>query len=88
MALGALAHSRAQLALSVTGIAGPGGGSAEKPVGLVHFGLAQSERPTLLQRRHYTGGHGKELSRAEIRRHAVLTGLQMLLEAAAPQLRA
>jgi nicotinamide-nucleotide amidase len=88
MALGALAHSRAQLALSVTGIAGPGGGSAEKPVGLVHFGLAQSERPTLLQRKHYTGGHGKELSRAEIRRHAVLTGLQMLLEAAAPQLRA
>ncbi|WP_296714393.1 CinA family protein [Rhodoblastus sp.] len=88
MALGALAHSRAQLALSVTGIAGPGGGSAEKPVGLVHFGLAQSERPTLLQRKHFTDGRAKELSRNEIRRHAVLTGLQMLLEAAAPQLRA
>jgi nicotinamide-nucleotide amidase len=88
MALGALAHSRAQFALSVTGIAGPGGGSAEKPVGLVHFGLAQGERPTLLQRKHFTGRDGKELSRAEIRRQAVLTGLQMLLEAAAPQLRA
>jgi nicotinamide-nucleotide amidase len=93
MALGALAHSRAQLALSVTGIAGPGGGSAEKPVGLVHFGIAQSERPTRLQRKHFSGGHsasapGKELSRAEIRRQAVLIGLQMLLEAAAPQLRA
>ena len=88
MALGALAHSRAQLALSVTGIAGPGGGSADKPVGLVHFGLAQSERPTLLVRKHFTSATGKLLSRADIRRHAVLTGLQILLEAAAPQLRA
>jgi nicotinamide-nucleotide amidase len=88
MAVGALAHSRAQLALSVTGIAGPDGGSADKPVGLVHFGLAQSERPTLLVRKHFTSATGKLLSRADIRRHAVLTGLQILLEAAAPQLRA
>ena len=88
MALGALAHSRAQLALSVTGIAGPDGGSADKPVGLVHFGLAQSERPTLLVRKHFTSATGKLLSRADIRRHAVLTGLQILLEAAAPQLQA
>nr|WP_316628859.1 CinA family protein [uncultured Brevundimonas sp.] len=37
MAAGAVAHSRAQVSVSVTGVAGPGGGSAERPVGLVHF---------------------------------------------------
>jgi nicotinamide-nucleotide amidase len=41
MALGALAHSRADIAISVTGIAGPLGGSSEKPVGLVHFACAR-----------------------------------------------
>jgi nicotinamide-nucleotide amidase len=85
MALGALARSQAQLALSVTGIAGPDGGSAAKPVGLVHFGLARAERPTLLVERRFAGPDGGQLSRAEIRRLAVRTGLQMLLEAAAPQ---
>src|SRR5271155_3719202 len=40
MARGALAHSRAQVAVSVPGVAGPGGGPAEKPVGLVHFACA------------------------------------------------
>lgn len=44
MALGALAASRAQLALAVTGIAGPGGGSAAKPVGTVCFGWALADR--------------------------------------------
>jgi nicotinamide-nucleotide amidase len=88
MALGALKNSRAQLALSVTGIAGPDGGSAAKPIGLVHFGLAQAERPTLLVEKRFAGLKGKTLSRGEIRREAVLAGLRLLLEAAAPQLRA
>jgi nicotinamide-nucleotide amidase len=86
MALGALSKSRAQLALAITGVAGPDGGSAEKPVGLVQFALAQDERPTLLLRKHFVGPAAKKLSRVEIRRMAVLTGLHLLLEAAAPQL--
>ena len=43
MALGVLARSRADLAVSVTGVAGPGGGTATKPVGLVHFSCARRD---------------------------------------------
>ncbi|MEX0969574.1 MAG: CinA family protein [Paracoccaceae bacterium] len=53
MAIGALAASKASLAVSVTGIAGPGGGSAEKPEGLVWFGLAQSGRPAQSFRKNF-----------------------------------
>ena len=44
MAGGALTHSRASLAIAVTGIAGPDGGTAEKPVGLVHFAAGAARR--------------------------------------------
>lgn len=88
MALGALSHARAELALSVTGVAGPDGGTAEKPVGLVFFALARPDRPTLVVKKLFAGAQGKPLSRTETRRQSVLTGLNLLLEAAAPQLRA
>ena len=73
MAEGALAHSRAQLAVSITGIAGPGGGSAAKPVGLVHFGLATRDRPT----RHLERRYG-DLGRTQVRARAVEDALALL----------
>lgn len=55
MAEGALARSRADIAVSVTGVAGPGGGSAHKPVGLVHLACARHGRLTLHHRGNYPG---------------------------------
>jgi nicotinamide-nucleotide amidase len=53
MAEGALAHSQADVAIAVTGIAGPTGGSAEKPVGLVHIAAARIGAETLHIERRY-----------------------------------
>ena len=79
MAQGALVHSAADLAVAVTGIAGPDGGTAEKPVGLVHFASARrGGEPNGLERRF------GPLSRGAIRLAAVETALEML-EAAAGQ---
>ncbi|ARJ65368.1 damage-inducible protein CinA [Magnetospirillum sp. ME-1] len=73
MAEGALAHSRADAAVAVTGIAGPGGGSADKPVGLVHFALARRGEAT----RH--AEHRFEGDRDGIRLQAALTALGLFL---------
>jgi nicotinamide-nucleotide amidase len=72
MAEGALAVSRAQAALSVTGIAGPTGGSAEKPVGLVWLGLACVGTPVVTERHVFAG------DRTEIRAQAVRAALTLL----------
>jgi nicotinamide-nucleotide amidase len=55
MASGAMARSRAGIAVAVTGVAGPGGGSAEKPVGLVWFGLATRGGATRNEHRIFPG---------------------------------
>ncbi len=75
MAEGALAHSRAGLTVAVTGIAGPGGGSDEKPVGLVHIASARKGHPTL----HRECRFGPQ-SRTEIRHATVLAALDLVLE--------
>jgi len=81
MAAGALAKSGADLAVAVTGVAGPGGGSAEKPVGLVHFACAGGSNPVDHQV-HRFGDSGGDIDRAGIRRLAVVQALRMLADAA------
>jgi len=73
MALGALEHSRADIALSVTGIAGPGGGSAAKPVGLVFIGRALRGAKPEVERHVFPG------DRAAIRGASAKRGLELLL---------
>jgi nicotinamide-nucleotide amidase len=76
MAEGALAHARADIAVAVTGIAGPGGGTADKPVGLVFIGAAKRSNPTIVERHVLPG------DRAEIRRATVQRALELLLNLA------
>ncbi len=76
MATGALAHSPADIAVSVTGVAGPGGGTADKPVGLVWFGCARRAGETRAQSRIFPGG------RAAVREASVAFAFDLLLEAA------
>lgn len=73
MAQGALAHSRADWSLAITGIAGPGGGSPDKPVGLVCFAWANREGGCEAQRCHFTG------DREAVRRQSVAHALRGLL---------
>jgi nicotinamide-nucleotide amidase len=73
MARGAIAHAPVDLAVSVTGIAGPDGGSAEKPVGLVHFAAA-SRSGNLIHAEKRFG----EIGRPDIRKQSVLQAFRML----------
>ena len=74
MVHGALFRSRAAVAVAVTGIAGPGGGSPEKPVGLVHL-AAKSRRGELIHRKMLYGDIGRD----QVRLATVATALEMLL---------
>lgn len=73
MALGALAHSKSDIALSVTGIAGPGGGSQEKPVGLVYIGCTQLHQSPIVEVYHFQGG------REEVRNQSADAAFALLL---------
>jgi nicotinamide-nucleotide amidase len=72
MAEGALTRSRATIAVSVTGIAGPGGGSVDKPVGLVCFGIARRNAETDVERHIFPG------DRTAIRAAAVAHSFAMI----------
>ena len=79
MAQGVLAHSRADWSVAITGIAGPGGGSPEKPVGTVSFAWAGREAGCVAQSRLFSG------DRAAVREQAVRHALTGLLECIAQQ---
>jgi len=73
MAEGAIRASRADVAVAVTGVAGPGGGSAEKPVGLVHFAVAVRGGETVHAERRFG-----DIGRSAVRLATVRTALEMV----------
>jgi nicotinamide-nucleotide amidase len=75
MAGGALERSGVNLAVSITGIAGPGGGSAAKPVGLVHFATATKDGSFAHREKRYG-----VIGRSEVRQLSVIEALDMLLK--------
>jgi len=77
MAAGALAKSGADLAIAVTGIAGPTGGSPEKPVGLVHFGVMRRGAPARHAEHVFAGR-----DRSGVRFETVVEALKLLHETA------
>lgn len=74
MAAGAIARSHAQVAVSITGIAGPEGGTPEKPVGTVCFAWIMKEGMALTETRYFSG------NREEIRRQSVGGALQGVID--------
>jgi nicotinamide-nucleotide amidase len=77
MAQGALRNSDATIAVSITGIAGPGGGSADKPVGLVHFAAAKRGGKEIAREMRFG-----DIGRGAIREQSVLVALELLAEVA------
>jgi nicotinamide-nucleotide amidase len=77
MARGAVARARVDLAVSVTGLAGPGGATPEKPLGLVYLGVATRDGARV-ERRIFAG------DRTEIRRAALVAALEILQAEAKP----
>lgn len=77
MARGVLAHAPVNLAVSITGIAGPTGGTPDKPVGLVHFAAASRGGELLTHESRYG-----DLGRSQVRRLSVLQALAMLTQLA------
>lgn len=75
MAEGALKHSGATITVAITGIAGPTGGSADKPVGLVHFGCAKSGEAT-----NHSEQRFGNIGRNEVRRAAINCALDLILQ--------
>lgn len=74
MARGALKHSHADIALSVTGIAGPNGGTEEKPVGLVYIGIALQNKEAHIVKNNFDG------DRTTIRQATVEKALELLID--------
>lgn len=74
MAEGALRTTGVAVAVAVTGIAGPGGGTEGKPVGLVHFACATGERTTARVERF------GDLGRQEVRERSIITALDLVIE--------
>ncbi|HLY45762.1 MAG TPA: nicotinamide-nucleotide amidohydrolase family protein [Stellaceae bacterium] len=77
MARGAVARAGVDLAVSITGVAGPGGGTPQKPVGLVYLGLARKDGAARVERRIFPG------DRTDIRRAAMVLALELLESEAA-----
>jgi PncC family amidohydrolase len=74
MAIGAIKNSLADLSVAITGIAGPDGGTDEKPVGLVHIACFNKKNQKLISRKFNFSG-----DRFEIRKSALISSLQLLM---------